>query len=96
MRARKQRKSLMNIDLDRIAAEAASKNEQHFSFNNNQPGAQDSGKNGKKDKQLKMIQENDDSYRHGDYDDLEDEEEELDEVENLGGGLTNTSIELER
>jgi hypothetical protein len=60
MKARKHRKSLMNIDLDRIAADAASKNEQHFSFNNNQPGGQDTGK-GKKDS-LKMIQENVDSF----------------------------------
>ncbi len=86
----------MHIDLERIAADAASKNEQHFSFNNNQPGAQDSGKNGKKDQQLKMIQENDDSYRHGEDDDLEDEE--LDEVEDLRGlrNQTNSSYDLDR
>lgn len=79
----------MNIDLDRIAADAASKNEQHFSFNNNQQQVigQESGKNVKKDQQLKMIQENVDSYRNDDEDDLEDEE--LDEVEDLGGAARN-------
>ncbi len=35
---KRQKKSLMNVDLERMAAEALSKGEQQFSFNNNQIG----------------------------------------------------------
>lgn len=62
------RKSLMSMDLDRMAVEAQSRGEQHFSFTN--ATVPDNGK-ANRNESLKMIQERDssDSFRSGDESD---------------------------
>ena len=50
------RKSLMHMDLDRLASEANNRGEQHFSFTNATGGGQETAKNkGSKGDALKMI-----------------------------------------
>jgi hypothetical protein len=58
------RKSLMNMDLDRLANEAQSRGEQHFSFTNATKDGQDTAKNKgphTKGDALKIIKERNDS-----------------------------------
>lgn len=60
------RKSLMHVDLDRMAADALTKGEQHFSFNNNQMlgggGGMDQNNFSRKEQQLNMIKEGENSF----------------------------------